>query len=67
MEVRPEKILEAIACLKVTADHLLKLPQDDIVAARLAAECIKCAAGLHASVQIAGLTHRTFHTVGDIQ
>jgi hypothetical protein len=65
MEVRPEKVIEAMACLNVTADHLLKRPEDDLVAARLAAECIKCAAALHASLQISGL--RTIQTVGGVQ
>jgi hypothetical protein len=65
MEVRPEKIIEAIACLKVTADHLLKQPEENAASARLAAECIKCAAALHESTQIAGL--RTIHTTGSLQ
>lgn len=65
MNVRPEKVIEAIACMNVTADHLLKLPQDDLVAARLAAECIKCSAALRASLQIAGLEGlRTIQVVG---
>lgn len=67
MEIRPEKVIDAIACLKVTADHLLTLPQDDLAAAMLAAKCIESAAALQASVQIAGLTHRTFHATGSLQ
>jgi hypothetical protein len=62
MEVRPEKIIEAMAVLNVTADHLLKLPQDDAVAAMLAARCIQSAAALRASMQIAGL--QTIHVTG---
>ena len=67
MEVRPEKIIDAIACLKATADHLLSLPQENAATVFFAAQCIQKAAALHESTQIAGLTHRAFHTVGDVQ
>jgi hypothetical protein len=30
-------------------------------------KCLQAAAALQASVQIAGVSHRTFHTVGDLQ
>ncbi|MFM0101965.1 hypothetical protein PQR01_00255 [Paraburkholderia rhynchosiae] len=62
MEVRPEKIIEALACLNVTADHLLNLSQEDAVAAMLAARCIECAAALRTSLHMDGLV--TIQTVG---
>jgi hypothetical protein len=55
MEVRLEKIIEAMSVLNVTADHLLKAPIDDQVAGFLAAQCIKSAADLRAAMHMADL------------
>ncbi|MFM0638048.1 hypothetical protein PQQ63_15205 [Paraburkholderia metrosideri] len=69
MNIDPNKVIEAIAALKAAADELIlsrSIRADDQNLA-IALQCIACAAALQASCQIAGLTHRTFHTVGDLQ
>lgn len=45
----------------------LQLNEPTVADQLLAAKCIESAAALQASVQIAGLTHRTFHATGSVQ
>jgi hypothetical protein len=59
MEVRLEKLIEAMSVLNVTADHLLKTQPDDPVAAIFAAECIKSAAALRAAMHMDQLNQAT--------
>lgn len=69
MNIDPNKVIDAIAALKDAAEALLIPPHELDIGklGKIAGECIKSAAALQASCQIAGLTHRTFHTVGDLQ
>jgi hypothetical protein len=59
MEVRLEKIIEAMSVLNVTADHLIKTHGEDHVAVMLAGECIKSAAALRAAMHMEQLNQAT--------
>lgn len=69
MNIDPKKVMDAIDALKAAADELIlaKSVRPEDKNAAVALQCISSAAALQASVQIAGLTHRTFHTVGELQ
>lgn len=69
MNIDPTKVIEAIAALKGASEALM-FPVESLnsgVAQQKAVECLAAAAALQASVQISGLTHRTFHSTGSIQ
>jgi ABC-type dipeptide/oligopeptide/nickel transport system ATPase component len=65
MEVRLEKIIEAMSVLNVTADHLIKTHGEDHVAVMLAGECIKSAAALRAAMHMSELEYA--QVTGELQ
>lgn len=64
MNIDPNKVIDAIAALKAAADAMILGTMEP---EKIATECLEAAAALQASVQIAGVTHRTFHTTGRLQ
>lgn len=64
MNIDPKKVIDAIIHLTAAAESLTSSP-DEAVKGFVAAECLRCAAALKASAQIAGL--QTIQTVGSLQ
>jgi hypothetical protein len=66
MNIAPNKVIDAIAALEAASTALLSVKHTDENLGRVAGECIKAAADLQASVQIAGLTHTVYHLTGTL-
>ena len=62
MNIDPSKVIDAIKALQAASIVLYSQGEEG-----LSDQCREAAQALHESTVIAGVSHRTFHTVGEIQ